>query len=311
MATTYTKTANEVIRRRVFNQLDEWGISLGLIRLPGEGNKDYKARLLDVFAHRANSTFIGLIHGLTRELGFEIYDALEINYTGSNGNAGVEVAGCYLKLWTDWRVTLAASINMMQYETPLVPTRVLYYYEVVNAINAVPDWSASLQQAGADYWPASQMYEQANHVIVPSELVPSMPHFTLKHYPVKDYTPPLTSYAPIYFSDIETFNPQQKKTDAASVTQRGDWYLDATNGVVYSYEVSAGSTVRYQYIEWPFTLKASPVEVYDLMDSDSLNLLFKEEAIADGTFNPTDLTALGLDVNNELKSIGSAVIWGI
>ena len=42
-------------RRQVFNEFDSYGTLLGLERLPGERNPEYKKRLLDVFARRASS----------------------------------------------------------------------------------------------------------------------------------------------------------------------------------------------------------------------------------------------------------------
>jgi hypothetical protein len=51
---------------------------LGLQRLTGETNADYKQRLRDVFVHRSNSTLLGLIYGITRELGLEVFEGLRI-----------------------------------------------------------------------------------------------------------------------------------------------------------------------------------------------------------------------------------------
>ena len=53
----------------VWNHFDEIGLTLGLQRLPGETNKKYKERLLDVYVNKANSTYDGLRNGIARELG--------------------------------------------------------------------------------------------------------------------------------------------------------------------------------------------------------------------------------------------------
>lgn len=53
----------------VWNCFDEFGLLLGLPRIPGEKNADYKARLLDVYTNPASSTYAGLINGISRELG--------------------------------------------------------------------------------------------------------------------------------------------------------------------------------------------------------------------------------------------------
>jgi hypothetical protein len=58
----------------VWNCFDEFGLLLGLPRILGEKNKDYKERLLDVYANPANSTYSGLRYGVSRELGLSYGD---------------------------------------------------------------------------------------------------------------------------------------------------------------------------------------------------------------------------------------------
>jgi len=62
----------------VWNCFDEFGLLLGLPRLNGEKNNDYKTRLLDVYTNPANSTYSGLRYGMSRELGLE-YSDITIN----------------------------------------------------------------------------------------------------------------------------------------------------------------------------------------------------------------------------------------
>lgn len=53
----------------VWNFFDEFGLLLDTPRIYGERNREYKARLLDVFKHPANSSLMGLQYSLSRELG--------------------------------------------------------------------------------------------------------------------------------------------------------------------------------------------------------------------------------------------------
>ena len=62
----------------VWNSFDEFGLLLALPRIPGEKNAAYKTRLLDVYANPANSTYVGLKNGISRELGLTPSD-IEIN----------------------------------------------------------------------------------------------------------------------------------------------------------------------------------------------------------------------------------------
>ncbi len=51
-----------------FNTFDRFGFLLGLERIPEENNIDYKRRLLDVYKHRAGTTYLPLLNGVIREL---------------------------------------------------------------------------------------------------------------------------------------------------------------------------------------------------------------------------------------------------
>ena len=59
----------ELSLHHVWNYFDEFGALLSCPRLYGEKNYDYKERILDVFKNPANSTKIGLMNGISRELG--------------------------------------------------------------------------------------------------------------------------------------------------------------------------------------------------------------------------------------------------
>ena len=73
---------------KVYNELDKFGLLLGLERLENEKNAAYKRRLLDVFVNRAGSTYRGLVNGITRELGLDIFEAftIEPKRSPSTGN---------------------------------------------------------------------------------------------------------------------------------------------------------------------------------------------------------------------------------
>src|SRR6185436_16040784 len=66
------------VAQNVFNQFDDFGLLLGLPRFSGENIESYRKRLSDVYVNRANSTYLGLINGITREFGLELYKPLRI-----------------------------------------------------------------------------------------------------------------------------------------------------------------------------------------------------------------------------------------
>ena len=58
-----------------FGTLDEYGLELGLSRLPGEKNFFYRARLLAVETLRPNSSYPGLLYAVARDLSVQIEEA--------------------------------------------------------------------------------------------------------------------------------------------------------------------------------------------------------------------------------------------
>lgn len=66
--TINTATHYEMILHHIWNAFDEFGLLLGIQRLRGERNAEFKARILDVFQNPGNSTKSGLINALSREL---------------------------------------------------------------------------------------------------------------------------------------------------------------------------------------------------------------------------------------------------
>ncbi len=298
---TFTPT-----RRKIFNQLDEWGVFFDTPRLAEEENRNYKIRLLDIMAHRANSTYLGLIYGISRDLGQDLYDAATISYTGPGKNWVVEVSDKYLRLYSEYPNSLDLSIDMWREPNVTDPTRLIYLSELNTAVNATGDWHMTLIADGWNH--ATNIFNQSNRIIVSSEPVPVSPKIQLAHKNIADYSPPAA--ASIYFTDAETYNPNQKKTSAAQVIQLGDWYLDAENGTIISFAASPNAYVRYEYKEPYYTLKASPIEVYDITSLSIEDLLFNSSPVIDGTSNPTSYTDLGWDVYLELKAASKGTYWG-
>ena len=64
---------------KIWNAFDEFGLLVGLDRLPRETNANFKKRILDVFKNPGNSTRQGLINSISRELGLE-KDEIDINF---------------------------------------------------------------------------------------------------------------------------------------------------------------------------------------------------------------------------------------
>ena len=70
-----TEATGELEYFDVWNHWDDFGLLLDLARIPEETMPDYRLRLLDVFMHRAGPTQLGIVHGVNRELGFDVHDS--------------------------------------------------------------------------------------------------------------------------------------------------------------------------------------------------------------------------------------------
>lgn len=69
--TVNSATHYDMTLHHVWNAFDEFGLLLGIQRLYGERNAEFKSRILDVFKNPGNSTKQGMINALARELGIE------------------------------------------------------------------------------------------------------------------------------------------------------------------------------------------------------------------------------------------------
>ena len=68
-----------IVYEQNFNPFDEFGLLVGVKRLPGEANHYYKNRLLDASDHLAGANLEGLLNGISRDLSLKpYYDAVKI-----------------------------------------------------------------------------------------------------------------------------------------------------------------------------------------------------------------------------------------
>lgn len=64
----------KLLHHPIWNVFDEFGLLVGLRRLPREPNENFKDRILDVFRNPGNSAYEGLKNSITRELGLNKND---------------------------------------------------------------------------------------------------------------------------------------------------------------------------------------------------------------------------------------------
>lgn len=290
------------IPQEVFNEFDQLGLLLGLKRLPEERNPEYKQRLLIVFTQRANATYAGLINGITRSLGLELFDAIEISpvsvsgvLTATDPNIVFSEASVFLyENFADGDDGLEATIDRFN-----LTASGHFITDLVDQINSSDSFTATIIDAD-DYDRSMTILNQSMQVVVTDEEIPQVDKIELKFQNLIVDT--------VFFSDVEAFRLQV--FTEAEVDSNGDYFIDHQNGLVTVFTIpTPGTSVRYKYLRIPMTCTASPVIIHNVQDQDFKAKMFEQILTDDGTTENGLVTSLGADLINELLSV-VPVYWG-
>lgn len=243
------------MKKSVWGPLDEMGLFLDLERLPGERNHEYRERLFRVFTRRTDSTYQGLLNGITYELGLEFDDVLTLSFTGSSDNQPrVTVKDGILTFYSDYTDDETYTIVQVDNEPQLNLRKEAAneLSELITLINNTGEFSAALVE---DPPPVEWSYCLVNfdtNVWVNDETIPSSTRFTLENVPLNE--------GMFFFGERKIFKVLRATEN--DLSQPGDFYVNTTTGEVVTTSLPSGDgTVRYQYRDLPKTLEASPVSL--------------------------------------------------
>lgn len=286
------------------NQFDEHGALVSLRRFQEEKNSDYKRRILDVWTNIANSSYRGLINGITRELGLSIAPAINVNpILKSDGgflatDPYIKFDGVYLYLYSDYtNDVLDWKIDRYQ-----VGGNFEHLYRLVNQINETNYFEASMVHNVDTQTRSIAIFNQSNRQLVKMERISNSDKFRLGKTRLVEGT--------VIFSNRQVFLHEVESEDL--VNSRGDYFIDYTKGIVTSYNIpTIADTVRYEYTVYPFQPLYSPVILHDL-NNDNFKAKMFEQILNE---NQDDYdhglpTELGVDLINELLSV-HPMYWGI
>ena len=293
--------AEDIQRHSVFNELDSHGLTLNLPRLTDEKNAEYKQRLLDVFVRKANSGYLGLIQGITRELGLSIRKEFTITPTNSSAYPYAAV------VFKDTRCCIYAN-----------------YYE--DPILEIDRWSL-----GGEGYTLQELKDKIQNTTLFS--VANMPGINLSQRSMTVYEQssirtqleePLSGKGhvvnlenqnlikdKVYISSsvLKTELPSDDVTPLANF-RKGEYRIDYEAGQITCAQTpGSGSFVRYDYRDNEFVVKSSPVILSNLQVQGFRKYLFKQIEQMDNSGNPTGLyengspTPFGADIINELLSV--------
>lgn len=301
----YTSVPTDDIRlRNVWNQFDEHGIVIGLKRIPGEKNAAFKRRILDVFVNQSNSSYKGLINGVTRELGLSLFQPIQIRPRINNNRTFLAVDpyvlfdGVWLYLYHNYAEGL--------YEWKIDRQQVGGNYEtlgrLVDFINTTTFFEASLLDADYSQTRSMTILNQSNRKQVIDEGVPQSTKFKLDFPYLVDYSVTASDRS-VLRTLVDT---------VGEVTAKGKYHIDIPTGITTLYSIpTTGVSLNYQYTEYNFKPIASPVILHDLNNDNFKVKMF--EQLFDNNFQeykdglPTEL---GVDLINELLSI-HPMYWGV
>ncbi len=277
-----------------WNGLDELGLLLGLTRLPGETNSDYRGRLEDVSAHPGNATYQGLVYALSREFGLTPQPALTITCPEGVTLPRISLENQELVLYTDAE-TIAGSWFLRD---PAISTLLL----LTQAINALETFQAVLDaDIDPGSYPAGLLNNDSFQWMLKEE-VPAATRFTLAH--------PLINPGTMVFAESQVF-----ANYVDNPSQPGDFHVDPDTGEVQCLIMPGGAGwVTYQYRKTSLGLDYLPIIISDLNSPNSRQWFFSqvEQNIWDNPeqrFNPGAPSTFMQHIIDEIN-LNCPVLWG-
>jgi hypothetical protein len=283
----------------VFNELDYHGSLLGLQRLPEERNASYKQRLLDVYVHRANSSYTGLVNGITRELGLQFFTPIQITVaTGVNPSWSprIEFVDNLVYIWKD-SFTQELDI-VIDRGDPKLPS--YFIIGLVAAINTSSVFDAIVLDSQWNYKRSDSIVNQSSSKLV--EAQPLLPSLT-NHLGVK-----FIDKGSVIFSDIDTFRTEVNSVGL--VNSFGKYHINYQTGLITSFNFPLdGSIIQHSFRQEIFQPIASPVIIRAIHSAEFQKVMFHQNEQIDGTFTNGTPTDKGASIINELLSV-VPMYWG-
>ncbi len=293
--------------KNISNAFDYFGMLLGLSRIEGEKNADYRKRLGDVYVRRAGATQTGLINGLTRELGLRHFDALTVRYTGPATNSPrVIVRDVQIELYSNWNlVDESVDPNVADGEPIDIYTRGAdgyYLGGLIGEINSSTYFQAAIENNVSEKTLSACLVDQDSRKWQEAEILKPLYKNLLKYQNIVPGTLTFSS------EGGEVFILQVASEDALAFP--GEYYVNYSDGIVITYSLPARDIVcRYMYDELPLVLTASPVILHEFGSSYFRSKVFEQIIQSDGTY----VDGLPLDAAikyiNELMA-AKGVLWG-
>lgn len=273
-----------------YNFFDRFGAVLGLTRLENERNAEYKQRLNDVFVHRSNSTYRGLINGITRELGLKLFKPMKI--TQISGNPVITFLETKCFVYSDYSLGdagLVATFDRFEYKDGNYSIQAL-----ADNINATGLFNVQVDPS-YQYKRSMCIFNQSNlNLVADEDINKSGGVIKLAN----------NNLVPNSIT-IRSSNLTVRVDDPDKVRASGEYFIDTQAGIIYTATApEGGAGIRYQHISNVYKAVASPVIIHDLQSDDFKTKMFEQIlSEQDDTFSNGAPTELGASIINELLSV--------
>lgn len=282
----------------ISNEFDYIGSLLGLKRLPEERNDSYKRRLLDVFVDRANSTYTGLVNGITRELALEFFHPLTISLRSDidpSWSPRIEFKDGIVYVWQDISTrALEMTINRSDRGRPEY-----HLSGLTDLINTSAVFTAELDTTYQDQRSDTIVNSSSTRTIINQQLISSR----FNHLGVSN----------IERGSISINNNKVFRLEVASledVDAPGKYFVDYTSGLITSFSTPSDDlSIQYNFIQTPFVTRASPVIIRAINSPEFQQVMFNQVVLQDGSLANGTATIKGAEIINELMSV-TGMFWG-
>jgi hypothetical protein len=289
-------------KARVGTSLDELGIVLGLKRLEDESLEDYRKRLILQVEDKPNQSEKSFIDTVSRNVGLFEEDMFQIDLVlDSDGSPiapapRVEINSCYLKVWSDY-VNSEPDLVIDIYHRG----RGYFLGQVEEKLRSLTFINITVLSKEADLEEDSYKYKRSwnlkcgnsDEIAFNQQLKPmKMNRFKNYDKTYKRYIHNCLFTSPLLFSkEVDDYN---------LLTISGDYYIDYTNGIIFTYS-TAGGLVSFEYRQFPYKLTYQPVKVLPFEDEGMLELK-KDYLISDetGKEERLSLNSYGAKVTNAI-----------
>jgi len=295
---------NFLIPRTVWNQFDEHGLIAGISRNRGESNREIRRRIYDAWVNIANSSYRGLVNGITRELGLELYYPVRIDPKISTATGKffapdpyIKFDGVNLYLYSDY-INNVLDYQLDRFE-PGGNLEKLGW--LVDFINSTTYFEASLTDTLYKNNTSMVVINQSNRFTHEQALDAS----TKTKLKYKHIIPGSI----LFTGDDDVI--KREVVSAADVSSLGKYHINYTEGIITTWTIPAlEASIRYDYVIYPFKPVSSPIIIHDLNSDNFKVKLFGQILLDDGTYEHGLPTELGVDFLNELLTV-VPMYWGV